>query len=183
MTDVLSGPWATPDDVPTARFKQLAEIKDLDLAAYLEQASEILFLLSGSRWAGTGAQETVTLRSWPPQAGQGSWPYESTWGSCGCWNYGSLMDNWLFPPINQFVGTHLAPKAIKLPHKEIALMLSRKFENAISSTSTETVPDSIFDRSRMSLIRCSRSDPEELIFRENSTCFSLKLPAEFSVSC
>ena len=53
----------------------------------------------------------------------------------------------------------------------------------MSSTSTVTVPDSIFDRSRMSLIRCSRSEPDELMLRENSTCFADRLPAEFSASC
>ena len=44
-------------------------------------------------------------------------------------------------------------------------MVSRRPAKVISSTSTVTVPDSIFDRSRMSLIRCSRSEPEELMLR------------------
>ncbi len=39
-----------------------------------------------------------------------------------------------------------------------------------SLTSTATVPDSIFDRSRMSLISISRSLPDEWIVFENSTC-------------
>ena len=41
----------------------------------------------------------------------------------------------------------------------------------ISSASTVTVPDSIFDRSRMSLIRFSRSVPAPWMVRANSTCF------------
>ena len=35
----------------------------------------------------------------------------------------------------------------------------------------------------MSLIRCSRSEPDELILRENSICLPDRLPAVFSASC
>jgi hypothetical protein len=42
---------------------------------------------------------------------------------------------------------------------EGALDVSRRSANGISLASTVTVPDSIFDRSRMSLIRFSRSVP------------------------
>ena len=49
--------------------------------------------------------------------------------------------------------------------------LSRRAAKVISSASTVTVPDSIFDRSRMSLIRVSRSVPAEWMVRANSTCF------------
>ena len=54
-------------------------------------------------------------------------------------------------------------------------MFSRRCENAISSLSTVTVPDSIFDRSRMSLIRCSRSVPAAWMVLANSTWRSLRL--------
>ena len=54
---------------------------------------------------------------------------------------------------------------------------------AISSQSTVTVPDSILDRSRMSLIRLSRSVPAPWIVLANSTCFAVRLPVEFSLSC
>ena len=53
----------------------------------------------------------------------------------------------------------------------------------ISSASTVTVPDSIFDRSRMSLMSVSRSVPAEWMFRANSTCFDARLPVGFSASC
>ena len=56
-------------------------------------------------------------------------------------------------------------------------MVSRRPAKEISSTSTVTVPDSIFERSRMSLIRCSRSEPDELMLRENSTCFVREVAA------
>ena len=35
----------------------------------------------------------------------------------------------------------------------------------------------------MSLIRWSRSEPDELMLRANSTCFGVRLPAAFSASC
>ena len=38
-----------------------------------------------------------------------------------------------------------------------------------------TVPDSIFDRSRMSLIRFSRSVPAPWMVRANSTCFDVQV--------
>ena len=52
-----------------------------------------------------------------------------------------------------------------------------------SSASTVTVPDSIFDRSRMSVIRLSRSVPAPWIVRANSTCLPVRLPSGLSESC
>ena len=49
-------------------------------------------------------------------------------------------------------------------------------------TSTAIVPDSILDRSRMSLIRESRSEPEVWIVWANSTCLVVRFPSAFSVS-
>ena len=43
--------------------------------------------------------------------------------------------------------------------------------------STATVPDSIFDRSRMSLIRVSRSLPDAWMVCANCTCLPVRLPA------
>ncbi len=59
---------------------------------------------------------------------------------------------------------------------------SRRPENDISPMSRVTVPDSIFDRSRMSLIRPSRSEPALWMLRANSTCLSDRLPWLFSDS-
>ena len=47
---------------------------------------------------------------------------------------------------------------------------SRTFTNGTCSGSTVTVPDSILDRSRMSLIRFIKSAPAAWMFLENSTC-------------
>ena len=46
-------------------------------------------------------------------------------------------------------------------------------------TSTDIVPDSILDRSRMSLMRPSRSVPALLMVLACSTCFSVRFPSEF----
>ena len=51
-----------------------------------------------------------------------------------------------------------------------------------SPTSTETVPDSILLRSRMSLMRISRSVPELWMVRANSTCLPVRFPSGFSAS-
>jgi hypothetical protein len=51
-------------------------------------------------------------------------------------------------------------------------MLSRSDTNEISSASTVTVPDSIFERSRMSLMSVNKSVPAEWMFRANSTCLA-----------
>ena len=61
--------------------------------------------------------------------------------------------------------------------------VSSRLDVRISSASTVTVPDSIFDRSRMSLIRLSRSVPAPWMVRANSTCLADRLPSGFSVSC
>ncbi len=60
---------------------------------------------------------------------------------------------------------------------------SSRLEKKISSASTVTVPDSIFDRSRMSLIRLSRSVPAPWMVRANSTCLPVRLPSGLSASC
>ena len=46
--------------------------------------------------------------------------------------------------------------------------------NSTGLASTSIVPDSIFDRSRISLISSSRSEPDEWIVCANSTCFSVR---------
>ena len=61
--------------------------------------------------------------------------------------------------------------------------LSRSDAKVISSASTVTVPDSIFDRSRMSLISVSRSVPAEWMFLAKSICLAVRLPPAFSASC
>src|ERR1044071_7080542 len=56
---------------------------------------------------------------------------------------------------------------------------SRSDMKLISSASTVTVPDSILERSGMSVIRFSKSEPDEWMLRANSTCFGVRFPALF----
>ncbi len=59
---------------------------------------------------------------------------------------------------------------------------SRRSEKNISPMSSVTVPDSILDRSRMSLISDSRSDPPAWMVRAKLICLSVRLPSTFSAS-
>ena len=67
--------------------------------------------------------------------------------------------------------------------RNVRSTLSRSAPNVISSASTVTVPDSILDRSRMSLMSVSRSVPAEWMFLANSTCLVVRLPPALSASC
>ncbi len=67
--------------------------------------------------------------------------------------------------------------------RNVRSMLSLSEANVISSASTVTVPDSIFDKSRMSLMSVSRSVPAEWMFLAKSTCFGDRLPKPLSLSC
>ena len=60
---------------------------------------------------------------------------------------------------------------------------SSRLVNRSSSASTVTVPDSIFDRSRISLIRFNRSVPAPWMVRANSVCFDERFPSGLSASC
>jgi hypothetical protein len=61
--------------------------------------------------------------------------------------------------------------------------ISSRLPKKTSSASTETVPDSIFERSRMSLIRFRRSVPAPWMVRAYSTCLGVKLWSGLSPSC
>ena len=59
---------------------------------------------------------------------------------------------------------------------------SRSSVSGISDAARSIFPASTFERSRMSLIRSSRSEPAEWIVDENSTCFGVRLPSGLSPS-
>jgi len=116
---VLCAAWASPADVPESR-RDLLSGPEWDRV--LMVASEILFYLSGSQWFGNGCEESVTLRSRPPAPGTGSWPYSGTWGHCSCWSSGSIVAGYLYPPApGVWIGTHLAPMAIRLPRQHVTV--------------------------------------------------------------
>lgn len=112
---VLCSPWATPADVPGTIRAELADegVTDEQLADALLRASEILWALSGRVWYGAGCEETADVRSQPPMPGMGIYPYEESWGSCGCWTVGSWERGRFLLPVG-FAHTQ-APFAIKLP--------------------------------------------------------------------
>src|ERR1051326_5744161 len=51
-----------------------------------------------------------------------------------------------------------------------------------SETSMPIIPDSIFDRSRMSLISESKSEPDECMVSANCTCLELRFSSLFSAN-
>jgi hypothetical protein len=63
--------------------------------------------------------------------------------------------------------------------RKVRSTYSCRSDRRSSLTSTATVPDSILDRSRMSLISISRSLPDEWIVLANSTCLVVRLPSGF----
>lgn len=119
---VLCAPWASPADVPEYRR---ALLSNEEWVTVLTQASEILFYLSGRRFYGGGCEESVTLRSRPPETGSGAWPYHPSWGDCACWSLASWHTNWLYPPpAGAYTGRHYSVMAIALPRNPITTVSS-----------------------------------------------------------
>jgi hypothetical protein len=121
-SEVLCSAWATPADVPDA-YRDLVD--DPTWERLLMQASEIMWALSGRRWYGGGCEETATLRSYPPQPGRGSWPYDASWGSCGCASFGSWLETGWYPPApGRYPGIdHPDPVAIQLPRSPVVAIV------------------------------------------------------------
>lgn len=105
--------WAGPEDIP-------AGTADLhspqQWCGYLAMATDILWASTGRRWRGETLTEDVVLRGAPPRAGEGSWPYHSSWGHCPC--YGGLagpgQPRWVDGPYR-----HAAPASIRLPRRDL----------------------------------------------------------------
>lgn len=116
-SQVLCSAWATPADVPASR-RDL--VTDEEWETYLTQASEILWMLSGRRFYGGGCEESVTLRSYPPGAGQGSWPYHSSWGNCGCWSLATWF-NGAVRPVDSYGGQHYSVMAVRMPRAPVVV--------------------------------------------------------------
>jgi len=125
VSAVLCAAWATPADVPE-QYRPLLSNELWDV--FLMMSSEILFWLSGSQYAGGGCTETATLRSRPPAAGTGSWPYSRTWGECSCWSLGSWSDGRLIPPApGVWTGNHYSPMAVRLPRDHVTAVTAVTF--------------------------------------------------------
>lgn len=122
---VLCSSWATLDDVPQRVLDKLLDdgITSAEFEPFLLRASEILWSLSGRTWYGSGCEEAAIIRSFSPPPGTGTWPYDSSWGRCGCWLYGTWLDGRWFP--GPFPGQHQqAPVAIRLPRSPVTSIVS-----------------------------------------------------------
>ena len=86
-------------------------------------------------------------------------------------------------PVWDRAGRRTSGPAIRPGGGTAAPRVSSTLVKKISSASTVTVPDSILERSRMSVIRFSRSVPAPWMVRANSTCLGLRLPSGLSASC
>jgi hypothetical protein len=125
FSQVLCSSWALVADLSTEQRAALVSLTDNQVNTYLLRASEILWALSGRRWYGQGCTETATLRSHPPQPGQGTWPYHRMWGACACWGSGVVLDGRLFPGFADYRGEHIAsPMAVKLPRSRVNSIVS-----------------------------------------------------------
>lgn len=117
VSEVLCSSWANFLDVPQ-RMKDKLDLTEAEWQNNLMRASELLWMLSGRRWLGGGCTETATLRSWPPMNGSGQWPYDPSWGTCGCWH-----DTWANLPDMPYRHTP-GPMAIQLPRAPITNIVS-----------------------------------------------------------
>lgn len=127
---VLCSAWATLADVPE---EYQDRVDEPTWERLLMQASEIMWMLSGRRWYGAGCEETATLRSYPPQAGRGTWPYHDSWGRCGCATFGSWLETGWYPPVpGSYPGiTHPDPVAIQLPRTPV-VSIEEVTENGVT---------------------------------------------------
>lgn len=117
---VLCSSWANFVDVPQRMKDALPDLTSDDWQRNLMMASELLWAYSGRRWYGLGCTETALLRSQPPRQGHGTYPYDDSWGRCGCW----------FAPVNYaelhgFEYRHKPmPIAIQLPRSPVTNIVS-----------------------------------------------------------
>lgn len=116
----LCSSWANYIDVPERMTSALPDLTSEDWQRNLMLASELLWAYSGRRWYGIGCTETAILRSLPPHQGRGTYPYDDSWGRCGCW----------FAPVNyaEIHGTEYRhrpmPIAIQLPRAPVTNIVS-----------------------------------------------------------
>ena len=115
MTSPCSA-WATYADLPAEPSRMFSPA---EWCGFLSTATDILWASTGRRWRGANLTETVALRAAPPRAGEGSWPYHSSWGNCPCYlgeGYGSV--GW-FSQWRCDYGRHMEPAAVRLPRSDL----------------------------------------------------------------
>lgn len=124
---VLCSSWANPEDVPAAWFGDAPGATPEQKAAawrrVLLLASELLWAMSGRVWYGGGCTETAQLRSHPPGAGNDGWPYDPSWGNCGCWSgLADMSWNGTDMRFGDVAQRHVRPFAIHLPRAPITVV-------------------------------------------------------------
>lgn len=125
VSAVLCSSWANIADVPASVRAEVAQASDFEVQSALERASEILWMLSGRHWYGGGCTEEATLRSCPPQPGEGTWPYHRSWRRCACWAYGTWQGGLLWPAAGEVRVEHVgAPFAVRLPRYPVTSILA-----------------------------------------------------------
>lgn len=127
VSEVLCSPWATFDDLSVRQAERLADLgfSEDEINAALLRASELLWAFSGRQWLGGGCEEDAVLRSIEQLPGAGSWPYSPSWGSCGCWRYGTWLDGTWLPVAGPWPGQHIgAPISVQLPRRPVTSIVS-----------------------------------------------------------
>lgn len=117
--------WASYEDLPESAAGMHPAA---DWCGYLALATDVLWAATGRRWRGESRTEQVALRAAPPRAGEGSWPYHGSWGSCGC--YGGLTAAgapWWRP----WPYSHFEPAAVRLPRPDVTAITSVLLDGAV----------------------------------------------------
>jgi hypothetical protein len=116
--------WAEYEDLPHT----VAELHTpTDWERYLAMATDVLWAATQRRWRGQILTEDVVLRAAPPRAGEGAWPYHSSWGHCPC--YAGLSAD-LRPCWATGNYRHAAPAAVRLPRPDVVAVTAVSLDGA-----------------------------------------------------
>jgi hypothetical protein len=116
--------WAAYEDIPESSASMHSPAQ---WCGFLETATDVLWAATGRRWRGATLTETVALRAAPPRAGEGAWPYHSSWGHCPC--YQGLTADW-WPIWAGGTLRHTAPAAVRLPRSDVVAVTSVLLDGA-----------------------------------------------------
>lgn len=123
---VLCSAWASAEDLTAdqlGRMLALGFTSD-QINAQLMRASEILWSFSGRQWLGLGCEEDAVLRSTEPVPGTGTWPYDKSWGTCGCWSYATWSGNVPRGLVPVGFGHSQAPTSVQLPRRPVTAIVA-----------------------------------------------------------
>jgi hypothetical protein len=104
--------WASTADLPSTVLDLHSPVQ---WCLYLEQATDILWSLSGRRWSGPPVSATAVLRAATPRMGEPGWPYHQSWGQCACYLGTAILG----PQWSLDVHSHHEPVSVRLPHDDV----------------------------------------------------------------